>query len=122
MARGSAAGWLAALAVSSVDVSAAITAASAVPALVELLEPGYSSYVQINAAGCLANIASSHAPATAAVAAAGAIPSLLRLMGPGSPPQLNLYAARALRNLNEHGQSVPATVLSIAERFVTGGR
>jgi hypothetical protein len=68
------------------EARAAIAAAGAIPALVQLLRPGPGpvallSFVQRAAANVLCNLAAEHTPNQSAIAAAGAVPLLVQLQG-----------------------------------------
>ncbi|KAG1673876.1 hypothetical protein FOA52_012901 [Chlamydomonas sp. UWO 241] len=77
----------------------AIAAAGAGPVLVELLGPGSSSGVQMDAAWAVHSLAEGHAANQAAIAA-GAIPALVQLLvGPATPANVRTAAAGALGGL-----------------------
>ncbi|KAG1670664.1 hypothetical protein FOA52_010939 [Chlamydomonas sp. UWO 241] len=72
----------------------AITAAGAIPALVQLLGPDCSSDVQAAAARVLHNLAGDHAQNQSAISAAGAIPALVQMLGPDCSAEVQEEAAR----------------------------
>jgi hypothetical protein len=81
-----------------VEAKAAIAAAGAIPALVQLLASD-SPGVQMTAASALCILACGHAQSQAAIALAGAIPAFVQLLRPGPEGDLQRAAASALSSL-----------------------
>ncbi|KAG1653692.1 hypothetical protein FOA52_006415 [Chlamydomonas sp. UWO 241] len=87
----------------------AVAAAGAIPALVRLLDPKSTAYVQTAAARALGKLAFNHTLNRAIISAAGAIPTLVQLLGPELSADVQYTAAGALRDLSAgHAQNQAA--------------
>ncbi|KAG1662833.1 hypothetical protein FOA52_009047 [Chlamydomonas sp. UWO 241] len=93
-----------------------ITAAGAIPLLVQLLGPGSPADAHSAASGALMSLALGCAEAVAAIAAAGAISPLVQLLRPGSPLDIQKTVAGALMALGFYHPENRAAIDAAAAR------